>query len=284
MRNIVITGASTGIGYALVESFLAEGDRVWAGVRKIESLQPLQSRYSNLNILILDVTKSSDIEDSLKKMSNLAENEDFVLINNAGIAVGGPLEALPMTEWRGLFDINVFGLVEMTQKFLPLLRKHKGLVVNMGSLSGRLATPFLSPYTASKFAVRAISDALRRELRSYGVRVVLIEPGPIKTKIWGKALDKSGQLKKYLTPALSKVYGDVLDQLEYEVEQTALDAVPVDRVVEKVLAAVKSEKPCPYYPVGKNIGLILFLAQYFPTRILDRLLSRGFRFKRYLKK
>jgi NAD(P)-dependent dehydrogenase (short-subunit alcohol dehydrogenase family) len=282
MKHVLVTGASTGIGLDIVKSLLKKNYFVWAGVRKPEVLAGLHAEYSKtLRVLKMDVTKSSDIRDAFLEISSAQSKHamtEFSLINNAGIAIGGPCEGVPMSEWRGLFDVNVFGLIETTQVFLPLLRQTKGRVINIGSISGRIASPFLAPYATSKFAVRAFSDSLRREMRPHGVRVVLIEPGAIDTGIWDKSVDKSEDLKKNLAPEILNVYGRAIDSLVRGVKKVASDAAPVEWVTSAVLDAMTKQDPNPKYLVGKMIRVQAILANFLPSRQLDQLLAKGYRF------
>ncbi|WP_413290252.1 SDR family oxidoreductase [Bdellovibrio sp. HCB337] len=281
MRHVLITGTSTGIGYKLTEDLLKEDFVVWAGLRSPQALESLAQKYpQKLHVLKLDVTSSQDIAEAYSKISVDPTLKEFYLVNNAGIAIGGPIEALPISEWKKLFDTNVFGLIEMTKTFLPLLRRTQGRVVNIGSISGRVAPSFVAPYSASKFAVRAFSDSLRREMIDQGVKVILIEPGPIKTPIWDKSISRSQQLEKELTPEMKQVYGKTLIGMQASVEMTAASAVPVDHVTRKILKALNSPNPCAYYLIGKGIRLTAFFVKHLPTKTLDRLISRGFRFQK----
>ncbi|WP_413943755.1 SDR family oxidoreductase [Bdellovibrio sp. HCB-162] len=281
MNEVLITGASSGIGYALTESFLQKGDTVWAGVRKPETLKSLQEKYPTLlKVLKLDVTSAADIESAWQTISSQKSDKKFILVNNAGVAVGGPIESLPSLEWKNLFDVNVLGLVAMTQKFLPRLRETQGRIVNIGSISGRIATPYLAPYCSSKFAVRAITDSLRREMRSLGVKVILIEPGPIQTPIWEKSIEHSQDLKKHISGEQMKIYGSAIEALTSAVEDVARSAVPVSWVTDKVLHAVNAPNPKAYYLIGKGICFQAFLAKHLPVKWLDALLAMGFRFKK----
>ena len=202
------------------------------------------------------------------------------MINNAGIAIGGPVEALTLTNWRDIFDVNVFAVVSITNRFLPLIRAAKGRIVNIGSISGRIASPYLGPYCASKFAVRAFSDSLRREMRSFGVKVILVEPGPISTPIWEKSMDQSMNIQKQLSPELAKAYEEPISYLTSAVETVVKNAVPVSWVTEKVLLAVESKHPKAYYLIGKYIHIQAALAKYLPAKWLDMILSWGYRFRK----
>ncbi|QDK39062.1 SDR family oxidoreductase [Bdellovibrio sp. NC01] len=282
MKHVLITGASTGIGFALTKSCLEQGYTVWACVRKLEALKDLKDKYPTLHVIRMDVTSNEEVVAAANIISQQSV-KDFVLINNAGIALGGPIEAMNLKEWRNLFEVNVFGLLQVTQAFLPLLRKTKGRVINIGSISGRMSSPFLAPYTSSKHAVRAISDSLRRELRSLGVKVILIEPGPIKTDIWDKSIAQSEKLEAQLTPELQEVYGDAINSLKSAVTDVAKNAVPVSYVTNKVLQAITLPNPYPYYLIGKNIHFQAWLMKLLPVRVVDAIFARGFRFQKARK-
>lgn len=280
LKQILITGASSGIGLELAKNLCERGYKVWAGARNPDSLNFLHHQYPNLiSILKLDVCNESEIQDAFQKIKNeLRAKDEFVLINNAGIALGGPLETLSLVEWKKIFDVNVFGLIRMTQVFLPLLRQSQGRVLCIGSISGRIANPFLSPYASSKFAVRAICDSLRREIGRQNIKVVLIEPGPIKTEIWSKSISQSEAQEKSLTSEMQEIYGRSLASLKAGVKHTAENAISTKKAVSIIIEAIQSEKPKPYYLIGRNIKLLAFLEWILPTAFLDNLLKNGYRF------
>src|SRR5262245_5535409 len=182
--KIVITGASSGIGRAMRLDQL--GFHVFAGVRNPADGDALKSKSSErLSPVLLDVTS----EDSIARAARSIGDAPIAgLVNNAGIAVGGPLEMVPIPLWRKQFEVNVIGQVAVTQAFLPLLRVGRGRIVNIGSIAGRSALPFTSPYCSSKFALEGLSDSLRMELRQWGISVSIVEPGSIRTPIWEKSL------------------------------------------------------------------------------------------------
>lgn len=281
--HVLVTGASSGIGLALVRGLLLQGCFVWAGLRQPEILDELVAQNpGRLRALCLDVTVPSDVEQAFRLISEAVPSE-FVLINNAGIALGGPVELLPDVEWRKVFDVNVFGLVAVTKVFLPLLRRVQGRVINIGSISGRIASPFLAPYSASKFAVRAISDSLRREMIPFGVNVILIEPGPIDTNIWSKSIEHSNAVAHDVlldesAAGLEDIYGEAMVRLNSAVADVAKAAAPVSWVLDKIDHAMNSAAPKAYYLVGKGIWFQAFLAKHLPTKWMDALMGRGFRF------
>src|SRR5258708_33287478 len=182
-RSVVATGASTGIGEACALRLDRRGFHVFAGVRREVDGGALKQKASGrLTPILLDVTDASSIKSAAAAVAASLDEEGLSgLVNNAGIAIAGPLEFLPIDELRRQFEVNVIGQIAVTQAFLPLLRKGHGRIVNMGSISGRLAFPLLGPYAASKFALRALTTALRMELRPWGIPVSIIEPSGIAT-------------------------------------------------------------------------------------------------------
>src|SRR5688500_9161604 len=182
---VVITGASTGIGRACAIDLDGRGFRVFAGVRKDEDGERLRSERPSIEPLRIDVTDAGEIAAARDRVGEeVGERGLAGLVNNAGIAVPGPLEHLPLDEIRRQLEVNVLGQIAVTQAFLPLLRTARGRIVNIGSIGGRVALPLLGPYAGSKHAMEGISDSLRRELRPWGIEVSLVRPGPIATEIW----------------------------------------------------------------------------------------------------
>lgn len=275
-KHILITGTSTGIGYNAAEALCARGHHVWAALRKPEILDRLQEKYPrNLHVLKMDVTVENDIIAAYQMISAEVGNAEFILINNAGIAVGGPQEALPLDEWRRVFEVNVFAVINVTKIFLPLIRKSKGRVINISSISAHMASPFLGPYVASKFALRGLTDSLRREVINLGVKVISIEPGPIRTEIWAKSLRTSESHEKKLSPELQKTYGPLLRATQITVEKAAKEAVPVELVSKKIICAVEDRWPNISYLVGKAIHTQALLVKVLPARMADKIINRG---------
>jgi NAD(P)-dependent dehydrogenase (short-subunit alcohol dehydrogenase family) len=276
MKHVLITGSTSGIGFALAEALAKHGYFVWAGARNPSSLESLAKKYpQRLRPIKLDVTKKEDIDSAYQEISSQADLRDFYLVNNAGLALGSPFESMPLAEWQALFDVNVFGLIQTTQVFLPLLRKSKGRIINIGSISGRVSTPYLSPYTSSKFAVRAITDSLRVELAPQKISVVLIEAGSIKTEIWQKSADKSKSLSKNIAEHLLPIYQQDIGRLTRQVEKIARTAMPIEIFTERLVKAITAAKPKPYYLIGKGVHLQMLLVWLLPTKILDRLLRQN---------
>jgi NAD(P)-dependent dehydrogenase (short-subunit alcohol dehydrogenase family) len=184
--SVVITGASTGIGAACALALDKLGYRVFAGVRHPADGERLQQQAGpRLMPIRLDVTDAASISAASHTVAAMVGERGLAgLVNNAGIGVAGPIELLPLADWRRQFEVNVFGLIAVTQTFLPLIRTGRGRIINMGSIAGRASMPFMAPYAASKHALEAITDALRLELQPWGIRVALIAPGAIATPIW----------------------------------------------------------------------------------------------------
>ncbi|MBN1219165.1 MAG: SDR family NAD(P)-dependent oxidoreductase [Anaerolineae bacterium] len=276
LKAVIVTGASTGIGNACALHLDKLGYQVFACVRKQVDAQTLQSQASERMVqLYLDVTKPETIT-SAAGLVEVAVGEAGLagLVNNAGIAVGGPLEFLPITELRRQLEINVIGQIAVTQAFLPLLRLGRGRIVNMGSISGRVATPFLGPYAASKFALGALNDALRVELRPWGIEVCLIEPGAVDTPIWDKSLSAAEEATQTWPPEVFDLYGQAMAAVRQGVVRTSRSAAPVDEVIKAVMHALTANHPKTRYLVGRGVGVAALLAKILPDRIRDRLITQ----------
>ncbi|MBY0316385.1 MAG: SDR family oxidoreductase [Bdellovibrionales bacterium] len=271
MKTLLITGASTGIGAAAAVHFAKQGHRVFAGVRKTTDADHLQQQNSAITPLILDVTKPEQIQQALKVVEEGIQGE-LCLINNAGIAVAGPTEFVDIEEYRRQFEVNFFGLVAVTQTFLPLLRKTRGRVVSISSIAGRVASPFLGPYSASKFAVEAVSDSLRREVEPLGVKVILIEPGPIQTPIWEKGLSAKETLVAGDKDQMMAVYGKQLQNFVEYITASKKTASPIIKVLEAMDHALTSSSPKHRYLVGKESGIVAFVP-VIPSRLVDKIIS-----------
>jgi NAD(P)-dependent dehydrogenase (short-subunit alcohol dehydrogenase family) len=191
------------------------------------------------------------------------------------VAVAGPIEFIPVDEFRHQLDVNVVGQVAATQAFLPALRKARGRVVNMGSIGGRVALPLLAPYAASKFALEAITDSLRRELRPWGMEVSIVEPGGIATPIWDKARAANEALAARMPPETEQLYGKLIDKARSETAELSRTGVPAVKVAEAVAHALTAEKPKTRYLVGRDAKLRARLAALLPDRTFDALIARA---------
>lgn len=271
-RAVVITGASTGIGAACVQRLAQAGFHVFAGVRKEADGAALQQQMTGqITPLLLDVTNTAQIAAAQATVTVLVGTQGVVgLINNAGIAIGGPLEFLPVAELRRQMEINVYGALAVTQAFLPLLRLAGGRIVNMSSISGVAASPFLGPYAASKYALEALSDALRLEVRPWGIAVVLIEPGNIATPIWQKGLAFADELEAQLPPQAQTYYGPIFPFLRAMLARSR--GTSPDVVAQVVEQALTVPQPRARYLVGNDARLRTWLER-LPTRWRDALIA-----------
>ena len=269
---IVITGASTGIGKACAIYLEKAGFKVYAGVRKQADADILKKEASgNLEPVILDVTSSQSIKEAADYVSRATGGNLFGLVNNAGIGRSGALELTPMDEIRKLMEVNLLGLLEVTQTFIPMLRKSQGRIVNIGSTASYLATPNGCAYSASKFAVRAATDALRLELFPFGMKVMLVSPGAVESAIWEKRTNYKEEMRKFVNPEIAELYaplqrfGDRLSEL--------LQKTPAAEVAKVVHMALSSQKPKPHYIVGDDAKRGARAAR-LPTGILDRIILK----------
>jgi len=246
---VLVTGASSGIGLATVEALVRRDFVVYAAVRGELDAQRLGALDPLIRPLRFDVTDAAAIAAAADRVR--ADGLPLRgVVNNAGVALGGPLEYLPVDQLRRQFEINVFGAMTVSQAFLPLLRQSHGRLVFVGSISGRLAVPFVGPYSASKFALRALADALRLELRSASVAVSLIEPGSVKTPIWEKSRQSRQALLDALPPEAIANYGPNLEQLFATTEEQERTGMPVERVSDAIVQALTAAKPRAKYLLG----------------------------------
>jgi len=274
-RAVVITGASTGIGAACAFHLDRLGFLVFAGVRKVQDGEALQRQGGNRLVpLILDVTDAASIQQSRTIVSERVGNHGlFGLVNNAGIAVVGPLEAVPIPDLRRQLEINLIGQVAVIQAFLPLIRKARGRIVNMGSIAGRAAMPLMGPYSASKFALEAITDALRLEVRQWGIEVSIVEPGAIATPIWDKSGKGATDLEAATTPELRALYAGVIAGVKKVVGEAAKRAIAPDAVAQAVEHALTAARPKTRYLVGADAKFRALMVKLLPDRALDKILS-----------
>lgn len=270
--DILISGASTGIGKACAIHLARTGHTVWAGVRTQKNFDDItKMNVRGLQAVFLDVTSADSIRDCVSTLTKKSGTLHG-LVNNAGIAIGGPIEAVSIEDWRRQFECNVFGAIALTQACLPLLRESKGRIVNMSSISGCIAAPFLGPYAASKFALEAFSDTLRREMLPFGVKVSIVEPGAIATPIWEKAKTEGlGSIDDYPS-SVREVYGAALARFAQQLEKATRRAGPVSLVTAAVEHALVAGTPRTRYPVGRGIRTSSVLARVIPDTLMDRVI------------
>jgi NAD(P)-dependent dehydrogenase (short-subunit alcohol dehydrogenase family) len=271
--EILISGASSGIGRATAVHLARLGHQVWGGVRSEQAFADLRKiNVRGLRPIYLDVTAAASIEAAVHRLTKEAGLLS-ALINNAGIAVGGPIEALSLDDWHRQFEVNLFGVVGLTNACLPLLRQSKGRIVNMSSVAGLMVPPLLGAYSASKFALEAYSDSLRRELRGFGIKVAVIEPGAIRTAIWQKSIAEGVKLKEQMPLEIGTNYGPMMERVfaRYQKAQESSDSVQL--VVDAVVHALSSMHPKTRYLLGHRAKWTQRIAGVLPDSWLDHLLS-----------
>lgn len=271
-KSVLITGASTGIGRATALRFDSLGWKVFAGVRRQADGEALASAASErLAPLILDVTNAEHVAAARAAAGDRVD----ALVNNAGIAVSGPVELVPLDDLRRQMEINLIGQVAVTQALLPALRAASGRVVFTSSVGGRTALPFASPYNCSKFAIEALGDALRVELASFGVKVALIEPGSVDTPIWGKGLEEAEDFLASFTEEQTALYGAQVRAVKAATEKVAASGVSPDLVARRIEHAVTARRPKTRYVVGRDARVQIKLRRWLPDRVWDAFLSRA---------
>jgi NAD(P)-dependent dehydrogenase (short-subunit alcohol dehydrogenase family) len=272
---VIITGASTGIGEACALHLDALGFRVFAGVRKEADGAALRSKGSaRLETVFIDVTDSESIRRASETVQTAICDSRLVgLVNNAGISINAPLEFLPIDLLQKQFDVNVTGQIAVTQAFLPMLRAAKGRIVFIGSTSGRLAIPMGGPYCASKFAIEALTDSLRMELKPWGIQVAVVQPGAIDTPIWEKSLAAGDALLASLPPRMMELYASLIDKVINGAKNSAKGAVSPQCVADAVAHALTDAKPKTRYLVGKDARVQMLLT-YLPDRWRDYLIMK----------
>lgn len=270
---VLVTGAAKGIGHACVQR-LAGRFRVYAGVRRLEDGAALSAELGPEVVPVqLEVTDEAAVTAAAAFIhADLGDRPLAGIVNNAGMAVAGPLEFLPLDDLRRQFEVNVIGQVAVTQAMLPMLRESRGRIVNMGSIAGKSALPMTGPYSASKFALEAITDSLRVELLPFGVDVIIIEPGVIATPIWLTSIEAADVVMKRLPPQAFEYYGRIIER----VRQRALKGVgglPADAVARVVEHALTSARPRTRYIVGRDAKVRALLG-HLPDRWRDRIIAK----------
>jgi NAD(P)-dependent dehydrogenase (short-subunit alcohol dehydrogenase family) len=273
---VVITGASTGIGEACALHFDKLGYRVFAGIRKAADGESLRRRASERLVPVrLDIGDETEIRQAAHNVLEALGGDGLAgLVNNAGIVVGGMLEFLPLDALRHQLEVNVIGQIAVTQAFLPSLRKAQGRIVNIGSVSGLISSPFTGAYAASKFALEALTDALRMELRPWKIHVSIIEPGFIQTPITNKSLEAAEDLRAQLSPEALQLYGSAIRAVENAVKRESAKGASTEVVVKAVVHALAARRPRTRYVVGANSGLQIGFARALPDRWRDALITR----------
>jgi NAD(P)-dependent dehydrogenase (short-subunit alcohol dehydrogenase family) len=276
VKSVLVTGASTGIGYGTAVGLDRGGWRVFAGVRREEDSRHLRAALSPRSQPVnLDVTRPAEIACVATLIGERTDGRLDALVNNAGIVVSAPFEAASAAALREQFAVNVFGLADVTRVCLPLLRAARGRIVNVGSVSGRTTWPCNALYAASKYAVRALNDSLRLEMRPFGVRVILIEPGAIATPLWDKPLPSAFLRLGELDPATRERYEAILRLIERARARIATRAAPVERATRPIVRALTVRSPRDRYVVGIDAFAQLAWEATVPRVVREALVAFG---------
>ena len=272
-KNILITGVSTGIGYGAARQFIQRGYTVFGSVRTQADADRLQAEFGDHFVpLLFDVTDADAVQASARLLTERLVGTGLGgLINNAGIALGGPLQYQPLPTIRQQFDVNVFGLLQVTQAFLPLLGAQDnhpvqpGRILNISSVNGQVAIPFMGAYVGTKHALEGLSHSLRRELAPFGIRVVIVGPGAVKTPIWGKGTD--------ISPYKNTSYFPAMQRFMKRVEAAEANGLSIDDLGERMVAIYETGRPHIRYALVPN-KLLNWTMRLLPHRALDWIMGR----------
>ncbi|WOH67772.1 SDR family oxidoreductase [Bradyrhizobium sp. BWA-3-5] len=275
MRSVVITGASTGIGWACAKLLLDRGFRVFGSVRKQTDADRLKGEFgANFTPLIFDVTDDAAVLATAREVRSALNSETLAgLVNNAGIAVSGPVLELAADEFRRQMEVNFIGPIIATRAFGPLLgadpslKGPKGRIVMMSSVAGKNGNPITAPYSASKHALEGLSESLRRELMLFGIDVIIIAPGAVKTPIWDKAEEVDISTYK------NSPYLPMLERIRTFMLNLGATGLPPEAIAEKVFGALTLPKPKVRYVIAPD-PVQVFMAGVLPKRMLDRIIAK----------
>jgi NAD(P)-dependent dehydrogenase (short-subunit alcohol dehydrogenase family) len=269
---VVVTGASTGIGRAAAEQLAGAGFHVLAGVRNDRDAAAVTR--DQIEAVRLDITDEKNVAAVRHRVeSDPLGRQLRAVVNNAGIAVNAPVEVIPLADWRRQFETNFFGHVAVIQALLPALLASRGRVINISSIGGRVAGPTYGAYSAAKFALEAMSDALRREVRHLGVEVVVLEPGAIATPIWQKGIAAATTLQSAMTDEQRRRYSKINAGALQRAREAAANGVPPDQVAQVITHAITVPRPRTRYLVGRDAKITARLVALLPDRVLDRMIG-----------
>lgn len=272
--KVLITGGSSGIGEATVRFLESRGFVVYAGVRSRGDYERIGGMSANVVPVVLDVTDQDSVDQAVVEIEAHCGGMLHAVVNNAGIAVVGPLEKLDVRFWEEQMAVNVVGVARVTKSCLPMLRKSKGRVINIGSAAAHLTLPMFGPYSASKRAVEGLSDALRREVRPMGVRVVVIHPGQTATPIYSKSETKTEQMFESTGVGTEDSYYRVLRRIQGLMQsRSGLRGSP-ERVAKCVHNALQAKSPRPIYFIGWDARVAKLVDCWVPKQIVDWAIAR----------
>ncbi len=276
---IVVTGASTGMGAATAKELARKGFHVLAGVRREADADALRGLgIEGIEPHILDITVESDVAAIADRVVRDPLRRPLrALINNAGTAINAPIEALPLAQWRQQFEVNLFGHVAMTQALLPALLTSSGTVVNISSVGGKVVLPTYGAYAGSKFALEAVSDALRREVAELGIKVVVIEPGAVKTEMVERGIATAEGLKANMTAAQLARYGDLTAAVTAQAQSFTEIGVSSEHAAKVIAKAATASHPRTRYTIGRDAAILVRISRVVSDRVLDRIVRRNLR-------
>lgn len=276
-RAVLVTGASSGIGRAAAIDLARRGFYVFAGVRREVDAESVRADAPrNLECVLLDVTQSESRARARAHIEqSLGDNGLYGLVNNAGISLPGPIECVELDVLRRQFEVNVFAVVAMIQAFTPAMRRARGRIVNVSSMGGFISAPFQGAYCATKFALEALSDSLRHELRPFGIEVSLIQPGSIDTKIWAKGTEFARQIIEQLSPEAKALYGAAVSRSLRAACSGAARAVAPEVVADLIAHALTAKRPKTRYVAGPDARALKILRWLLPDRALDYCVQLG---------
>jgi NAD(P)-dependent dehydrogenase (short-subunit alcohol dehydrogenase family) len=276
---IVVTGASTGMGAATARELARKGFHVLAGVRRGADADALRGfGIEGIEPRILDITVESDIAAIADRVARDPLHRPFrALVNNAGIAINAPVETLPLAEWRRQFEVNLFGHIAMTQALLPALLSSSGTVVNISSVGGKFALPTYGAYAGSKFALEAVSDVLRREVSDAGIRVVVVEPGAVKTEMAERGIATAEGLKANMTATQLARYGDLTAAIAAQARSFNDTGVSAEHAAKVIAKAATASHPRTRYTIGRDAAILVRITRVVSDRVLDRIVRLNLR-------
>jgi len=273
---VVVSGASTGMGAATAKELARKGFHVLAGVRREIANDAL--RAEGIEPHFLDITVDSDVAAIADRVARDPLGRPLrALVNNAGISINAPVETLPIAEWRRLFEVNLFGHVAMTQALLPALRRSAGTVVNISSVGGRVALPTYGAYAGSKFALEAVSDSLRREVSSLGVKVVVVEPGAVKTEMLERGVANADRLRAGMAIDQLERYGELVAAVSEQARSFGEDGVSAESAAKVIARAAAASRPRTRYTIGRDAAILVRSARVLSDRFLDRVVRLNLR-------
>jgi short-subunit dehydrogenase len=278
VKHVLITGVSSGIGYDAVRFLTTKGYHVFGSVRKDSDKSRLESEFTeNFTCLTFDVTQKEQISAACQKVKTILNgNSLFALVNNAGFSSGGPMNLLSDEKFRAQFEVNLFGVRNVTNTFLPLLGAYKGFsgtpgkIINISSLAGVFNTPFNGTYCVSKHAVESLGEIYRRELMLYGIDVISIQSGPIESEIWEKNIGGFDEFAE-------SDYASMLKKADAILKKSQKEALPAEVISKLIYKILNTKNPKCSYIVNKNLLQTMILVKFLPARFVDRLIWKMLR-------